>query len=100
MVESSKHSRPLRFHVFSDHLHSDVVLFPGNSSRYPLDSKPGATKMNVQDLRFSQWFCWIQVFCDVMLWGEWFPVFWRNVRNHPPMPQHHIPQKIKPHIQT
>jgi len=73
MVESSTHSRPLHFHVFSGQLHCDVVLFPGNSSRYPLDSKPGATKMNVQDLRFSQWFCWIQVFCDVMCVGWMVP---------------------------
>jgi hypothetical protein len=56
--------------------------------------------MNVQDLRFSHWFCWIQVFGDVMLWGEWFPSFWSNVRNHPPMPQHYIPQTMKAHTQT
>lgn len=69
MVESSKHSRPLRFHVFSGQLHCDVVVFPGNSSRHPVDSKPGATKMTVQDLRFSQWFCWMHVFYDVMWCG-------------------------------
>jgi hypothetical protein len=56
--------------------------------------------MNVQDLRFSQWFYRIQVFGDMMLWGKWFPVFWSNGRNHPPMPEHHIPQTIKPHTQT